>query len=107
MKKSIPLTFFLVAALLLLGTHLAFCASATEVGKEAAGAAAAQATTININAADVTQLESLPGIGPATAQAIVDYREANGPFKSIEAIKEVRGIGDAKFDAIKDLISIE
>lgn len=107
MKRRILVTFFLLAALLMLGTNHAFCASATEMGKAAASEAAGQATKININSADLTQLESLPGIGPSTAQAILDYREANGPFKSVEGLKDVKGIGDKKFDAVKELVTVE
>jgi len=103
MKKPMLLTLLMLAALLILGVNSALCASATEMGKQAAG----QAAKININSADVSQLESLPGIGPSTAKAIVDQREANGPFKSIEALKDVKGIGDKKFDAIKNLITVE
>lgn len=61
---------------------------------------------ININTATQTELETLPGIGPATSLKIVNYREENGPFKSIEEIKEVSGIGDAKYENIKDLICV-
>ena len=52
------------------------------------------------------QLDTLQGVGPATAQKIVDYRTANGPFTSIEDIKNVSGIGDAKFAAMKDAITV-
>lgn len=61
---------------------------------------------ININAAAIEELDTLPGIGPAIAQRIVDYREANGPFKSIEEITLVSGIGDATYDKIKDRITV-
>jgi len=61
---------------------------------------------VNINAAGQQALESLPGIGPATAKNIIDYREFNGPFKNIEEIQKVGGIGEKKFQAIKDLISV-
>jgi len=59
---------------------------------------------ININEASIERLSSLPNIGPSTAQAIIDYRNET-PFRSNEAIMEVRGIGEATFDAIKDLIT--
>jgi competence protein ComEA len=49
----------------------------------------------------------LPGIGPATAQKIIDYRITSGPFKSIEEIKNVSGIGDKKFEQLKDKIKVK
>ena len=61
---------------------------------------------ININSATQTELETLPGIGPSTALKIIKYREENGKFNSIEDIKNVNGIGDSKFNNIKDLISV-
>ena len=61
---------------------------------------------ININTADEKQLDTLPGIGPSTASKIIEYRKENGKFKSIEEIKEVSGIGDAKFEKIKNLIKV-
>ena len=62
---------------------------------------------ININTATQTELETLPGIGPSTSLKIVNYRKENGKFKNIEDIKEVSGIGDAKYENIKDLICVE
>ncbi len=61
---------------------------------------------ININLASQTDLEMLPSIGPSTAANIITYREANGPFATIEAIMDVPGIGEGKFEAIRDLITI-
>jgi competence protein ComEA len=61
---------------------------------------------VNINSASQKQLEELPGIGPAKAKAIMDYRKKNGPFKSVEDIKKVDGIGDATYEQIKgDLVT--
>ena len=60
---------------------------------------------VNINNAELAELETLPGIGPATAQKILDYRTVNGPFSDIAAIMEVPGIGQGKFDEIKELIT--
>ena len=60
---------------------------------------------VNINTADPDLLESLPGIGPALAQRIVDHRQTHGPFERIEDITEVSGIGDAIFESIQDLIT--
>lgn len=61
---------------------------------------------ININFATKEELELLPGIGPQLAQRIIDYRNSNGAFKKKEDLKNITGIGDKKFDALKDLISI-
>jgi competence protein ComEA len=61
---------------------------------------------ININTATQTELEMLPGIGPSTATNIIAHREANGPFAAIEAIMDVPGIGEGKFEAIRDLITV-
>jgi competence protein ComEA len=60
---------------------------------------------INVNTAGTALLESLPGIGPALAQRIVDYREANGPFKSVEDLVSVPGIGPATMDKLRELIT--
>jgi competence protein ComEA len=59
---------------------------------------------VNINTATLEELDGLPGIGPTTAQKIIDYRTTNGPFAAIEDIMNVSGIGIATFDEIKDLI---
>jgi len=62
---------------------------------------------VNINTADVWLLDALPGIGPALAENIIQYREANGPFDSIEELMRVPGIGQAKYDGLKDLITVD
>lgn len=62
---------------------------------------------ININTANVQELDSLPGVGEATANKIINYREEKGRFNSIEEIKNVNGIGDKKYEELKTLISIE
>lgn len=61
---------------------------------------------VNINEATQTELETLPGIGPSTALKIISYREENGKFSSIEDIKNVSGIGDSKFENIRELICV-
>ena len=61
---------------------------------------------ININTATADEFLSLPGIGEVLAARIIEYREQNGGFDSIAEIKEVSGIGDATFEAIKDMITV-
>ena len=61
---------------------------------------------ININTATQAELETLPGIGPSTALKIINYRKENGKYKTIEDIKKVSGIGDSKYNKIKELIKI-
>ncbi|MFC4709641.1 helix-hairpin-helix domain-containing protein [Enterococcus eurekensis] len=63
-------------------------------------------TTVNINTADLTELQQLPGVGPSKAQAIIAYREENGLFKSIEGLLEVSGFGEKTFEKLKDSIVI-
>lgn len=63
--------------------------------------------TININKATEAELQTLPGIGASLASRIIEYRTQNGKFGSIEEIKNVNGIGDSKFENIKDLISVK
>ena len=62
---------------------------------------------ININTATQEELDTLPGIGPATATKIIEYRKEKGKFKQKEEIKEVSGIGEAKYEKIKEYISIK
>ena len=61
---------------------------------------------VNINTATAEELSTLPGIGPTKAQSIIDYRTVKGPFQAIEDIKNVRGIGDATFEKLKDKIAV-
>ena len=62
--------------------------------------------TVDINSAPAEELRLLPGIGEVLAQAIVDYRQMNGPFESPEALMEVPGIGKGRFDGLKEKIAI-
>ena len=61
---------------------------------------------VNINTASINELDTLSGIGPSKAEAIIKYREENGTFKSIEEIKNVTGIGEALFEKFKENITI-
>ncbi len=61
---------------------------------------------ININTSDLTALDKISGVGPAIAQRIIDWRSQNGNFQTIEDIKSVKGIGDATFEKMKDMITV-
>lgn len=86
-------------------------AGATDVGGEG-GASEGSATgggesaKVNINRADAAELDTLPGVGPSTAEKIIADREANGPFATIEDIKRVSGIGDKKYEQLAGLICV-
>lgn len=75
-------------------------------GAEATDESSNASDLVNINTATVDELDSLPGIGPTIAQRIVDYREQNGPFDTIEDIMNVSGIGPSTYEQIKDLIIV-
>jgi competence protein ComEA len=61
---------------------------------------------VNINSATAEQLDVLPGVGPTTAAAIVSHREQHGPFQTVEQLADVRGIGPAKLDALRGLVTV-
>lgn len=67
---------------------------------------ASAAATVNINTASVPQLESLPGIGVKTAERILEYRQKNGPFKKIEELMNVKGIGEKSFLKLKPYLTV-
>lgn len=77
-----------------------------EVLKKIKGESIVVSGKININSANLRQLVDLPGIGEKMGQRIIDYRLSNGPFKSKEAIKDVSGIGEKTYEALKNKIDI-
>jgi competence protein ComEA len=86
-----------------------------DVGTGAAGGAAAGASgdaadggagPVDLNTATADQLDTLPGVGPSTAAAIIDHRDASGPFASVDELLDVRGIGEAKLEALRDLVTV-
>jgi competence protein ComEA len=87
-------------------TAQAFTTPAVASGTSVAAGPTSTPGKININTATVEDLDKLPGIGPALAQRIVDYRKAYGPFKKIDDLKNVTGIGDKLFEQIKNLITV-
>lgn len=99
MKKL--LGFLVILPVLCLTTPMVSVAQPTQV--KAASAAAVQ-EKIDVNAASVKELQNLPGIGRVTAQRIIDYRTANGPFAATEDLLKVKGIGKSTLEKISDRI---
>ena len=81
-------------------------AGGAAAGAGASAAAGGAGGKVNINTASAAQLDTLPGVGASTAEKIVADREANGPFKTVEDLKRVSGIGDKKFAALADAICV-
>jgi competence protein ComEA len=70
------------------------------------GSGLASGGLVDLNRADTAELDVLPGIGPSTAAAIVRHRDANGPFATVDDLLDVQGIGPAKLEAVRDLVSV-
>ena len=70
------------------------------------GTGSTSSVRVNINTASEAQLDALPGVGPALATRIVQYREKNGTFSSVDELDNVSGIGPSKLDSLKDLVTI-
>jgi comEA protein len=98
--KEAKMTFSRVRIACVLVLCLGLAISSISVLAQKSSPAATE--KINLNSATVEQLQSLPGIGPATAKSIVDYRTKVGKFNRIEEIINVKGIGEKKFQKIKD-----
>lgn len=94
--KALAINLVILVFLSLIGNGWA---QAQNQGKAAEG-------KININTATIAELESLPRIGPKVAQRIIDYRTQNGPFKKVEDLMKVQGIGEKIFNQLKDRITV-
>ena len=81
--------------------------SGAETGPAQPAASEPAGGLVNINTASAEELQILPGVGPAIAERIISHREASGPFRIIEEITDVSGIGPARFSEIRDLIRVE
>ena len=92
----------LVAALVCVTSPLA----AQRASKPPVTATAVSMGSVNLNNATAAQIAALPGIGPKTADLVVQYRQKNGPFKKIEEIMNVKGIGEKSFLRIKDRLTV-
>ena len=75
-------------------------------GSGGAGGATSAAGIVDINSATLSDLDALPGVGPSTAQAIIDYRVANGPYASVDDLLNVRGIGPSKLAAMRARVRV-
>ena len=97
----------LAAAACLLAVHTpTLVAAQSKQAPRTTPAKSVAGKVVNINTASVAELNGLPGIGAKTAALIVEYRQKNGPFKKIEELMNVRGVGEKNFLKLKDQVSV-
>jgi competence protein ComEA len=94
-----------LAVLLVVGLSTA-AGAAQDTPRRSSASPASASAPINLNTATVAQLETLPGIGKATAERILEYRQKNGSFKKVEDLMNVRGVGEKSFLKLKPLITV-
>ena len=102
MKRRIVICVVLFA----LGVYL-FVGCTSRVEYTSANIATPSGNAININTATVDELEKLPHIGRKTAETIVEFRTANGPFRRVEHLMQIRGVSEERFEALRPHIKIE
>ena len=99
--------YFKIFAIMLFLLYAALPAMAEPAAVEKSAAGAAMQGTVNINTADAAALTLLPGIGPKTADSIVDYRSSIGSFTSIDELVKVKGIGAKTLDKLRPYVSLK
>lgn len=102
MRKSLTGFITTLCTLLLLSTA-AFAAEA----ESSSAASATPAGVVNINTADASQLALLPRVGAKAAERIVEYRKANGPFKKVTDLMQVKGIGEKSFELLRPYLAVD
>jgi len=80
-------------------------AAGSAAGTGAPGASGAPAARVSLASATIDQLDALPGVGPVTAQKIVDFRQKHGPFRSVDDLDAIPGIGPARIEQLRDLVT--
>ena len=87
------------------GAAVASAGSAGATGGAAGGSGGSSGGPVSLSSATVAQLDGLDGIGPTLAQRIVDYRQAHGGFRSVDQLRDVSGIGDKRFEALRKAVT--
>ena len=111
MYRLLISSVFVITLVLFIGSGAVIAQSDTK-NKEAAaseeieGKEEAKAGKININTANAEQLMQIPGVGEGTAANIIDYRNKNGDFKTLDQLKEVQGVGEKKYEKMKDMLTM-
>lgn len=98
--KKIWIAMFMTFCLLLPAFAVGTAVAADQV-------AAAVGASVNLNQADTTELQNLPGVGPALAERIVSFREANGPFQTVDQLTDVPGIGAKKLEKMRGHLRLQ